>query len=191
MGIALQLCALRYLGFVPRNLSAAPRSAACFVADQLKAWRVATAQATNEKVRLFSRLGRLVLDPDLPDEPLRRRIFEEAASRELFAAAVEETEPLLRPRDGSYLDFVENRYGPLRKFAPLVLRVLDFKSLKTDDPLIDAVEILRELNRKRRRRVPEDAGLGVRLRQVARPVVGIRRASQSPVLRALCSLPTP
>ena len=113
---------------------------------ELEAWRVATAQATNEKVRLFSRLGRLVLDLD---EPLRRRIFEEAASRELFAAAVEETEPLLRPRDGSYLDFVENRYGPLRKFAPLVLRVLDFKSLKTDDPLIDAVEILRELNRKR------------------------------------------
>ena len=37
--------------------------------------------------------------------------------------------------------------------------MLDFKSLKTDDPLIDAVEILRELNRKRRRRVPEDAGL--------------------------------
>ena len=27
---------LRYLGFVPRNLSAAPRSAACFVADQLE-----------------------------------------------------------------------------------------------------------------------------------------------------------
>ena len=47
----------------------------------------------------------------------------------------------------------------LRKFAPLVLRVLDFKSLKTDAPLIDAVEILRELNRKRRWRVPEDAGL--------------------------------
>ena len=34
--LALQLCALRYLGFVPRNLSAAPRSAACFVADQLE-----------------------------------------------------------------------------------------------------------------------------------------------------------
>ena len=126
---------------------------------ELEAWRVATAQATNEKVRLFSRLGRLVLDPDIPDEQLRRRIFEEVASRELFAAAVEETEQLLRPRDGSYLDFVENRYGHLRKFAPLVLRVLDFKSVKTDDPLIDAVEILRELNRKRRRRVPEDAGL--------------------------------
>ena len=140
---------------------------------------------------MFSRLGRLVLDPDIPDEPLRRRSFEEVASRELFAAAVEETERLLRPRDGSYLDFVENRYGPLRKFAPLVLRVLDFKSLKTDDPLIDAVEILRELNRKRRRRVPEDAGLEFASAKWRRPVVGIRRASQSPVLRALCSLPSP
>ena len=39
LGLALQLCALRYLGFVPRNLSAAPRSAACFVADQL-AYRI-------------------------------------------------------------------------------------------------------------------------------------------------------
>ena len=56
---------------------------------ELEAWRVATAQATNEKVCLFSRLGRLVLDPDIPDEQLRRRIFEEVASRELFAAAVE------------------------------------------------------------------------------------------------------
>ena len=158
---------------------------------ELEAWRVATAQATSEKVRLFSRLGRLVLDPDIPDEQLRRRSFEEVASRELFAAAVEETEQLLRPRDGSYLDFVENRYGPLRKFAPLVLRVLDFKSLKTDDPLIDAVEILRELNRKRRRAGSRGRGTRVRLRQVARPVVGIRRASQSPVLQALCSLPTP
>ena len=36
LGLALQLCALRYLGFVPRNLSAAPRSAACFAADQLE-----------------------------------------------------------------------------------------------------------------------------------------------------------
>ena len=124
-----------------------------------EAWRVATAQATNEKVRLFSRLGRLVLDPDIPDEQLRRRIFEEVASRELFAARGRGNRAASPSARRSYLDFVENRYGHLRKFAPLVLRVLDFKSLKTDGPLIDAVEILRELNRKRRRRVPEDAGL--------------------------------
>ena len=42
LGLALQLCALRYLGFVPRNLSAAPRSAACFVAASRDRFRPPT-----------------------------------------------------------------------------------------------------------------------------------------------------
>ena len=126
---------------------------------ELEDWRVSTARARNEKILLFSRLARLVLDPDIPDEQLRRRIFEEVASRDRFAAVVEETEQLLRPRDDSHLDFIRNRYGHLRKFAPTVLEALDFKSLKPEDPLIDAVELLRELNRERRRLVPEGAGL--------------------------------
>ena len=124
---------------------------------ELEAWRVATAQASNEKVRLFSRLGRLVLDPDIPDEQLRRRIFEEVAnssrprSRKPSSFSVRETAPISTSS--------RTAMAPSGNSLHLVLRVLDFKSLKTDDPLIDAVEILRELNRKRRRRVPEDAGL--------------------------------
>ena len=42
LGLALQLCALRYPGFVPRNLSAAPRSAACFVAASRDRFRPPT-----------------------------------------------------------------------------------------------------------------------------------------------------
>ena len=158
---------------------------------ELEAWRVATAQASNEKVRLFSRLGRLVLDPDIPDEQLRRRIFEEVASRELFAAAVEETEQLLRPRDGSYLDFAENRYGTLRKFAPLVLRVLDAQEPEDRRPPNRCSRDSERAESQATTAGSRGRGTRVRLRQVARPVVGIRRASQSPVLRALCSLPTP
>ena len=56
LGLALQLCALRYLGFVPRNLSAAPRSAACFVADQLK-HTTDTAGYTEIVFALFHLLG--------------------------------------------------------------------------------------------------------------------------------------
>ena len=59
------------------------------------------------------------------------------------------------------------------------------------NPLIDAVEILRELNRKRRRRVPEDAGLKFASAKWRGQLLGSDGASQSPVLRALCSLPTP
>ena len=36
LGIAMQLCALRYLGFVPEDLKFAPLEAIRFVADQLK-----------------------------------------------------------------------------------------------------------------------------------------------------------
>ena len=35
LGLALQLCALRYLGFVPSDLNSAPAEAVRFVADQL------------------------------------------------------------------------------------------------------------------------------------------------------------
>ena len=56
LGLALQLCALRYLGFVPRNLSAAPRSAACFVADQLEV-SPDTAGYTEIVFALFHLLG--------------------------------------------------------------------------------------------------------------------------------------
>ena len=109
---------------------------------ELEAWRVSTARNTNEKVLLFSRVGRLVLDPEIPDEQLRQRIFEEVVPRNRFEVAVEETEQLLRPRDDSYFDFVANRYGHLRKFTPSVLEALNFKSLKSDDPLIEAVGAL-------------------------------------------------
>ena len=60
LGLALQLCALRYLGFVPRNLSAAPRSAACFVADQLVEHTTDTAGYTEIVFALFSSSGAAV-----------------------------------------------------------------------------------------------------------------------------------
>ena len=158
---------------------------------ELEAWRVATAQASNEKVRLFSRLGRLVLDPDIPDEQLRRRIFEEVASRELFAAAVEETEQLLRPRDGSYLD---SRREPLWPSQEIRSTGPEGAGLQEPEDRRPPNRCSRDSERAESQATTAGSrgrGTRVRLRQVARPVVGIRRASQSPVLRALCSLPTP
>ena len=63
LGLALQLCALRYLGFVPR-------SAACFVADQLEVlclnlvtnaivtWNTVYMNAAIERLRAEGRIGR-------------------------------------------------------------------------------------------------------------------------------------
>ena len=118
------------------------------------------ARATNEKMSLFSQIGRLILDPAIPDEQLRQRIFEEVSSRDRFAVAVEDSQRLLRPLDDTHFDLIEHRYGHIRQFAPAVLEALEFRSLSLVAPLHEAVELLQTLNRERRRRVPDDASLG-------------------------------
>ena len=70
LGIALQLCALRYLGFVPRNLSAAPRSAACFVADQLKVSPDEIQSYARREQTSFTALHRGSGTPRLLDAPV-------------------------------------------------------------------------------------------------------------------------
>lgn len=109
---------------------------------------------------LFSQVGRLILDPAIPDEQLRQRIFEEVSPRDRFEIAVKDSQRLLRPLDDTHFDLIENRYGHIRQFAPAVLEALEFRSPSPVAPLLEAVELLQTLNRERRRRVPDDASLG-------------------------------
>ena len=69
LGLALQLCALRYLGFVPRNLSAAPRSVACVVADQLKVSPEEIQSYARREQTRFTALHRGSGTPRLLDAP--------------------------------------------------------------------------------------------------------------------------
>ena len=68
--LALQLCALRYLGFVPRNLSAAPRSAGCFVADQLEVSPDEIQSYARREQTRFTALHRGSGTPRLLDAPV-------------------------------------------------------------------------------------------------------------------------
>ena len=85
LGLALQLCALRYLGFVPRHLSAAPRSAACFVADQL--------EVSPDEIQSYARR-----------EQTRRQHFTEVREHLGFS--------MLRSRDLEELEAWQARTGP-------------------------------------------------------------------------------
>ena len=104
LGLALQLCALRYLGFVPRNLSAAPRSAACFVADQL--------EVSPDEIQSYARR-----------EQTRRQHFTEVREHLGFS--------MLRSRDLEELEawLVERA---LEHDAPKVLFRLARERLRTD-----------------------------------------------------------
>lgn len=125
----------------------------------LAEFRQGAARATDEKVRLFRDLGRILLDPEVPDNDVREAVYRAVGSPERLLEAVEESEKLMRPADDNYYDFFADRYSYLRQFTPAFLEALRFRSNKKNDPLLEAVTILRSLNAEKRRRVPESAPL--------------------------------
>jgi hypothetical protein len=59
----------------------------------------------------------------------------------------------------SYFDFLARRYNQIREFAPAFLHAFKFRSNRNSDALLQAVELLQNLNQGRRRAVPTDAPL--------------------------------
>jgi Domain of unknown function (DUF4158) len=97
----------------------------------------------------------VLADPAIPDQqvgvPLRERI----GMGELRAAAAGGWKPL--PRDHGRLSALQASYSYLRQFTPDVLAVVGFQGGPGTAALMEAVEILKELNRQGSRKVPEDA----------------------------------
>lgn len=127
---------------------------------ELEEFRRGAARATNEKVALFRQIGRLLLDPGVPDERVRAAAYDLGGSPERLLRAVEECERLARPVDDNYFDFLAQRYSHVRQFAPAFLSAFDFRGGRAGDPLLAAVELLREMNAAGKRLVPDDAPLG-------------------------------
>jgi TnpA family transposase len=116
----------------------------------------AIADATQEKVRLFHRVGRLVLDDSIGNEELRQEIFRRISPLEL-SAAVDEAEEIMRPKGMQYFDFLDNRFGYVRQFAPEFLEVMPLKANRGGRAVMKGIDVLREMNAERKRKVPANA----------------------------------
>ena len=114
----------------------------------LEEFRSSMAQATNETVRLFGELARVVLDPTVRDAQLRHAIYRRIPPERLLKA-VEEASGIARPEDDSALDFLRKRYGHLRQFVPAFLAAFPFRSNVDPDPLLKAVDLLLRLGDRR------------------------------------------
>jgi TnpA family transposase len=125
----------------------------------LRDFRQREAVAINEKVMILKQLGQVVLDPEIQDPKVQPDIFERIPRQQL-ELAIEDCERLARPlKDESY-DFFAQRYSYIRQFAPAFLRTFVFRSNHADEPLLKAIELLRQLNETGHREVPESAPLG-------------------------------
>jgi TnpA family transposase len=127
---------------------------------ELEEFRKKAARATNEAVVLLGRLIDVIGDPGVADDEVPAALYERVASREELLAVREESGRLARPLDDNYFDFLAERYYYIRQFAPAFLDAFEFRSNQRSDPLLEAILVLRGLNREgRRRRVPEGAPL--------------------------------
>jgi len=114
------------------------------------------ANSIQEKVRLFQKLGSIVLDTGVSDEQVRAAIYQIMSPDKLYVA-VQESEQLIRPLDDNAFEFMKRRYSYIRTFAPAFLDACVFRSHLKQDPLLAAIDVLRQLNKQRTRKVPEDA----------------------------------
>lgn len=80
----------------------------------------------------------VVLDPSLPDEQLRERLFA-TVPRERLSQALTEVNNLVRPPDNVFYEELDQRYKTVRGFLPMVLRHLHFQASPAGQPVAAAL----------------------------------------------------
>ena len=77
-----------------------------------------------------------------------------------FTAAVADARALTTRHGEDPVELIQASYARLRRYAPLLLETFAFQSVPAVRPLLEALEMLRELNRTGRRTLPADAPTG-------------------------------
>jgi len=115
-------------------------------------------KSINEKVAHFADLGAaLIKARNEGTDPFAA--LEAVMPWDKLVASVEEAKQLARPIDYDFLDLLETKFYVLRKYTPTMLKVLEFRSTKSLEPLMKAIDVVRDMNETGKRKVPEDAPL--------------------------------
>lgn len=113
-------------------------------------------KAREDRQALLDDLLAIVTAPLISDEQVGGLIRGERIGWSRLRAAMAQAQPRL-PRDHGHLAALDGSYGYLRQFTPQVLATVPFAGGTAATELLEAVEILRELNATGARRVPDGA----------------------------------
>ncbi|MCE7011757.1 Tn3 family transposase [Kibdelosporangium philippinense] len=113
-------------------------------------------KAGEDRQALLDDLLAIITDPQISDEQIGGLIRGERIGWQRLRAAMAQAQPRL-PRDHGHLAALDGSYGYLRQFTPQVLATVRFAGGTAAAGLLEAVEILRELNATGARRVPANA----------------------------------
>ncbi|SDC47733.1 Transposase and inactivated derivatives, TnpA family [Melghirimyces thermohalophilus] len=115
-------------------------------------------KALDEKIVRFVDLTTVLLEAKKKGQDLDEAIAS-SITWEQLAQDWEEAQELTRPANYDYLDLVKNRYNYLRQYTPTFLDAMQFRSTQAAAPLLEAVDVIRELNQSGKRKVTENAPL--------------------------------
>lgn len=77
-----------------------------------------------------------------------------------FESTVAEAQTLAQPEEFDYLALLDERYSSVRKFAPLLLANFEFHAAPAAAELLQALNLLREVNATGKRTLPEQVPTG-------------------------------
>jgi len=118
----------------------------------------ADGRAINDKLRLYGRVGRALLEArQNGSDPFAA--IETVVSWDEFAESITEAQKLAQPQDFDFLCRIGEGYATLRRYAPELLNVLGLHAAPAAKPVLDAIELLRKMNSGNLRKVPDCAPL--------------------------------
>lgn len=110
----------------------------------------------NNKVRLYSRVGRALLDAkQAGSDPFAA--IEAIMPWQAFSDSIAEAEKLAQSEDFDYLALIGSGFNSLRRYTPALLEALDMKAAPAARNLLASIELLKDMNQRQARKVPDVA----------------------------------
>ena len=110
----------------------------------------------NDKVRLYLRIGRALLDAkESGNDPFEA--IEAIIPWNMFSESIKEAEKLARPGNFDYLTLVGGSFNQLRRYTPTFLDSLTIKATPASRELLAGIEVLKDMNNRQARKVPDGA----------------------------------
>ncbi|WP_028455993.1 Tn3 family transposase [Chitinilyticum litopenaei] len=113
-------------------------------------------KAINDKVRLYSRIGRALLEAKQAGTDPYAAI-EAVIPWGDFERSISEADQLAQPESFDHLHLVSEQFSTLRRYTPEFLDVLKLRAAPAAKDVLDAIEVVRGMNTDSARKVPADA----------------------------------
>jgi TnpA family transposase len=105
--------------------------------------RLRTLKDLDEATATLVLACRWLIDPELPDDRVRTKVFENVP-KDLLENALENASALIRPPDDVFYKELDLRYGSVRRYLPAVLKHVAFEANPTGQPVLEACNWLRD-----------------------------------------------